>query len=108
MSVRAFALQDSATSKPSILVSVQRVVRFEGMSQADSADLLERIIAAGTDDSKVYRHEWQPNDFLLWANRKLIHSASIGEPWMAAEDISRMYHLVFLDTKEPIHAAMDW
>ena len=103
----AFALQDPETGKPAILVSAQRMVRFEGMSHADSTDLLERVLAVGTDNSKVYRHEWQPNDFLLWANRKVIHTASIAEPWLAAEDKSRMFHLVFLDTKRPIHAAKE-
>ena len=83
------------------------MVHFEGMSRADSADLLERVLTVGTDNSKVYRLEWQPNDFLLWANRKLIHTASIAEPWLTADDKSRMYHLVFLDTKKPIHAAKE-
>ena len=73
---RGFALQDPATKKPSILVSVQRVVHVEGMSWADSADLLDRVLREGADNSKVYRHQWQPDDFLIWANRKLRHLIS--------------------------------
>ncbi|KAL3143075.1 hypothetical protein ABBQ38_003349 [Trebouxia sp. C0009 RCD-2024] len=104
--IQPFVIQDPATGKRSILVSVQRMMHFEGMSHKDSQDLLETILAMGTDDSKIYRHEWQPNDFVIWANRKLIHSASVGESWMAAADKSRLYHLVFLDTKEPVRAAV--
>lgn len=50
-------LQDPATGKRSILVSVQRITHFEGTSRQDSLDLLEGILAMGTRDSKVYRHE---------------------------------------------------
>lgn len=99
-------LQDPATGKPSILVSVQRIMHFEGMSRQDSLDLLERILVMGTRDSKLYRHEWEPDDFVIWANCKLIHLASTGEPWMTAADKSRLYHLAFLDTKEPVQAAV--
>ena len=82
------------------------MMHFEGMSRKDSLDLLEKILVKGTDDSKTYRHEWQPNDFVLWATRKLIHSASAGETWLTAAEKSRLYHLVFLDTKEPVRAAV--
>lgn len=60
----------------------------------------------GTRDGKMYRREWKPDDFVISANRKLIHSACTGEPWMAAADRSRLYHLAFLDTREPVRAAV--
>lgn len=83
------------------------MMHFEGTSRKDSLDLLERILVMGTDDSKIYRHQWQPDDFVVWSNRKLIHSASAGEPWLTVADTSRLYHLVFLDTKEPVRAAVE-
>ena len=52
---RRVALQDPTISKPSILVSVQRMVHFEEMSRADSADLLHRMLAVGTDNSLTAR-----------------------------------------------------
>ena len=106
-------VQDPDNSKPAILMSAQRMYHFEGMSRPDSLDLLEKVLSQGTADSEIYEHRWQPNDFAIWANRRLIHSASPAKgytqllPQEAVSDRMRLYHLVFLDSNKPILAAAE-
>lgn len=98
-------MQDPKNSRPAILVSAQRVYHFEGMSRPESLDLLDKVVSSGTADSEVYKHKWQPNDFAVWANRRLIHSASPGKSYTQTTDHMRLFHLVFLDSDQPILAA---
>ena len=100
-------VQDPDNSTPAILISAQRMYHFEGMSRADSLDLLERVLTQGTADSMIYRHKWQPHDFAVWANRRLIHTASPAKGFSMTKDKMRMYHLVFLDSNKPILAAAE-
>lgn len=95
-------LQDPDNSKPAILMSAQRMYHFEGMSRPDSLDLLEKVLAQGTADSEIYKHKWQPNDYAVWTNRRLIHTASPSKGYTHTKDHMRLYHLVFLDTDKPI------
>lgn len=75
------------------------------MSRPDSLDLLEKVMSQGTADSEVYKHKWQPNDYAVWANRRLIHTASPGKSYTQTKDQMRLFHLVFLDSDQPILAA---
>jgi len=93
-------LQDPDNAKPAVLISAQRIHHFEGMSRPDSLDLLEEVLTHGTSDDIIYKHEWQPNDFAVWANRRLIHTASPAKGFSHSKDKMRMYHLVFLDTNQ--------
>lgn len=77
------------------------------MSRANSLDLLEKVLTQGTADSEIYRHKWQPNDFAIWANRRMIHTASPAKSFSLSKDKMRMYHLVFLDSNTPILAAAE-
>ena len=83
------------------------MLQFEGMSRQDSLDLLQAVLSHGTSDSQVYRHKWQPDDFVVWANRRIIHSASPGEAWMDSKELRRMLHLVFVNSDEPVHPAQE-
>ena len=80
------------------------MLKFEGMTRQDSLDLLEKVLSHGTSDSQVYRHKWQPDDFVIWANRRLIHTAAPGTAGMDKE-AQYLYHLVFVNSNEPVHAA---
>lgn len=88
-------------------MSEQHIKHFEGMSRSDSLSLLQEVLAAGTDDNKFYRHKWQPDDFLIWANGKLIHTISVEEPSTAAAGRTSKYDLVCLSTKQPVNAAIE-
>jgi len=47
-----------------------------GLSRQASRELLQYLVDfVVADDSRVYRHEWQPGDTLIWDNRALLHRA---------------------------------
>ncbi|KAK9824174.1 hypothetical protein WJX72_008300 [[Myrmecia] bisecta] len=95
-----FVIQDPDTGKRSLLLSTQLLHSFHGMSREDSLALLDQVLAPALVDSEVYSLKWQPHDFAIWANRRLIHSASPTKDW--ANEHSRLIHLVFLDSDQPV------
>jgi taurine dioxygenase len=103
-----FIIKDPDTGKRSILMSAQRVHHFEGMSRPESQDLLEEVLTKATADANIYDHEWQPHDFIIWANRRIIHSASPAKHYTQGDAKGmRLFHLVFLDSNQPVHAASE-
>lgn len=96
-------IQDPSTGRRSLLFSVQRVHHFEpGMSRAASLDLLQRLVQRITAEPEVFTLEWQPHDFAVWANRRILHSAT---PTDRYKGQPRMFHLVFLECTTPLLAA---
>lgn len=53
---------------------------------------------------QMYALDWQPNDFAIWANRRILHSAS---PTDEYDGSARLFHLVFLDCKTSLNAAQE-
>jgi alpha-ketoglutarate-dependent 2,4-dichlorophenoxyacetate dioxygenase len=53
-------------------------VRIEGLDEAQSAGLIDEIIAFCTQPEYVYSHKWQPGDVLIWDERAALHR---GRPW---------------------------
>ena len=51
------------------------VKRIEGLSDAESAPILEVLLAAATRPQVGYRHQWQVNDLVFWDNRCTNHQA---------------------------------
>ncbi len=49
---------------------------IEGMNEAESRVLIDRLIAFATQERFVYSHRWTPNDLILWDNRALLHRAT--------------------------------
>ncbi|MGB8365814.1 MAG: TauD/TfdA dioxygenase family protein [Rhizomicrobium sp.] len=70
-----------------------------GMHPADSHDLLQRLMAYATQDKYVYRHEWRPNDLLMWDNTGTMHRARPYDP-----NCGRLLHRFTLNGEEPITA----
>jgi alpha-ketoglutarate-dependent 2,4-dichlorophenoxyacetate dioxygenase len=50
--------------------------RIEGLDEAQSRALIDRLNAFGTQDRFVYRHVWSPHDLVLWDNRAVLHRAT--------------------------------
>lgn len=48
---------------------------FKGLTEDESAPLINYLIEHATQHSFTYRHRWQENDVLLWDNRSTIHLA---------------------------------
>lgn len=47
-----------------------------GMTESDSLELLQRLVAHATQDRYVYRHVWQPGDIVVWNNLCSMHCAT--------------------------------
>ena len=52
------------------------VDRIVGLSDEESADLIERLMTHTTQPRFVYEHTWQPGDLLIWDNRATLHRAT--------------------------------
>lgn len=70
-----------------------------GMHPADSHDLLTRLMFHATQPRFVYRHEWQPDDLLMWDNTGTMHRARPYDP-----NAGRLLHRFTLNGEEPITA----
>ena len=57
----------------SLYLSATYMEHILGLSQADSRQLIDELMAWATQDGFVYRHRWRPHDVLMWDNRWCIH-----------------------------------
>ncbi|MDR2858010.1 MAG: TauD/TfdA family dioxygenase [Novosphingobium sp.] len=74
----------------------------EDMHQAESHDLLERLMRHATQDKYVYRHKWQLGDLVIWDNTGAMHRVLPFD-----RESSREFHRCTLNGEEPITAAQD-
>ncbi len=70
-----------------------------GMAPVDSFEFLQDLLRHATQPQFVYRHEWRPNDLLIWDNTGTMHR---GRPYAA--DSGRLMHRFTLNGEEPIRA----
>lgn len=49
---------------------------IEGMDEAQSRLLIERLMAHATQPAFTYAHRWQPHDLVMWDNRAVLHRAT--------------------------------
>jgi alpha-ketoglutarate-dependent taurine dioxygenase len=68
-----------------------------GLSVEDSRALLARLRDWATQPRYVYRHEWQPDDLLVWDNTGTMHRVL---PY--AVDSGRLMHRTILAGEEPL------
>ena len=52
----------------------------EGMDRDEGRALLDELLARATAPERVYRHEWQVGDVVIWDNRGVLHRASPYDP----------------------------
>ncbi len=62
------------TGRKTLFVDRLMTVRIEGMSDDESARVLEELYAAGERPEFIYEHIWQPGDFIMWDNLCTIHA----------------------------------
>ena len=72
--VRQPVVVDSQNGKALYLGAHARCI--EGMDEAESRALIDRLISFGTQERFVYSHRWAPNDLILWDNRAVLHRAT--------------------------------
>lgn len=63
------------TGRKALYVSVAVTTRILGMSQEESDAILEFLFAHQTRVEFTYRHQWRPNDIMMWDNRCTLHMA---------------------------------
>ena len=49
---------------------------IDGMGEAESRVLIDRLMAHATEDRFIYSHRWTPGDLLIWDNRAVLHRAT--------------------------------
>jgi taurine dioxygenase len=96
------------TGRKALYVSVAVTTHIVGMSQDESDAILEFLFAHQTRLEFTYRHQWQPNDIVMWDNRCTLHMAvadhdhsesrvmqrttitgePCGEPWRPAAEVA--------------------
>ncbi len=47
----------------------------DGLGEAESRQLVERLVGICTDPERVYRHRWRAGDLVIWDNRSMLHRA---------------------------------
>ena len=63
------------SGRPALYVNPVFTKSFDGMTEAESAPLLEYLYAQATRPENVYRHRWAEGDVLMWDNRCTMHYA---------------------------------
>ncbi|HEY7657235.1 MAG TPA: TauD/TfdA family dioxygenase [Burkholderiales bacterium] len=53
----------------------EKVRRFDGMTEEESAPLIDYLVRHATRPEFVYRHQWRKHDILAWDNRCVMHQA---------------------------------
>jgi hypothetical protein len=53
-------------------------VRFDGMTDEESAPLIERVTGLATLPGNVYTHQWLEGDVLMWDNRTFFSAFFFG------------------------------
>ncbi|MGH8618998.1 MAG: TauD/TfdA dioxygenase family protein [Burkholderiales bacterium] len=53
----------------------EKVKCFAGMTEEESRPLIEYLVRHATKPQFVYRHQWQPDDIVIWDNRCTMHQA---------------------------------
>ncbi|WP_198377202.1 TauD/TfdA dioxygenase family protein [Neoroseomonas rubea] len=50
--------------------------RIEGMEEAESRLLIDRLMAHATQHAFTYAHKWRRHDLVMWDNRAVLHRAT--------------------------------
>ncbi|MBL8378561.1 MAG: TauD/TfdA family dioxygenase [Burkholderiales bacterium] len=61
------------TGQASLYLGRRRLAYIDGLSRADSEALLDQLWEVATDAGRVYRHQWQLGDLVVWDNRTTMH-----------------------------------
>lgn len=75
------------TQRPSLLIG-RHAFGIPGLSKTGSEELLDGLVEFACRAPRVYHHQWQKGDAVLWDNRCLLHQ---GTPWDLSE-ARVMYH----------------
>jgi alpha-ketoglutarate-dependent taurine dioxygenase len=62
------------TGRKSLFVDRLMTAKIEGLSEAESREILEQLYEIGECSQFIYEHVWRMDDFVMWDNRCIIHA----------------------------------
>jgi len=74
------------TGEAALYVNAARTRRVLNQTAAESTALLDRLLAAATEEAVTWRHLWAPGDVLLWDNRRVLHDGSAATRFVLGGD----------------------
>jgi alpha-ketoglutarate-dependent taurine dioxygenase len=63
-----------ATGRRSLFIG-RHAHAIPGMSEEESIELLDRLLAFACQPPRVYEHQWEVGDLVVWDNRCVLHRA---------------------------------
>ncbi len=63
------------TGRKALYVSEMLTIRFVGMTEEESAGLLDFLFRHSVRPEFTYRHQWRKHDLVMWDNRSTMHNA---------------------------------
>ena len=63
------------SGRKSLFLSQYLAYRFVGMTEAESAPILDYLNAHATRIENTWRHQWRVGDLIFWDNRSVMHCA---------------------------------
>jgi alpha-ketoglutarate-dependent taurine dioxygenase len=88
------------TGRKSLYISSIYNDAVEGMDETASAGLIADLTAFAAQPKYMYRHEWEPDDVLMWDNRCTVHAVTPHDP-----NERRVMHRTTIVGREPVTAA---
>ena len=75
---------------------------IEGMDEAESRALIDRLMALATQPAFTYAHKWRPHDLVVWDNRAVLHRAT---PFVTTAERRHMVRTCVAGTAPTLAAA---
>jgi taurine dioxygenase len=63
------------SGRKALYVAEMTTQRFEGMTEEESAGLLNYLYQHSVEPENIYRHQWKVGDLMMWDNRSAMHIA---------------------------------
>lgn len=78
--VRWPLVRTHAGSHRTVLFVSSAIRAIVGMSLAEGRELVAELLEHATQREFVHTHQWQPNDFIIWDNRSVLHRGRRFDP----------------------------
>lgn len=87
------------SGRPGLYVS-EHVSHVAGVPAEESRRMLDRLLAHATAPERVYRHQWQVGDVMIWDNRSMLHRAQ----GFDGRNARVMHHVRVAGDRAPVRA----
>jgi taurine dioxygenase len=78
------------TGRPLLFVNENHAHHLQGVPLAEGREVIERLCGYLYVDERIYRHDWQEGDFVLWDNIALAHGRRATPPNVAKRTLRRL------------------